>query len=372
MVEQKQKERSYFWGILTSLILHIVVAVSSLLHFKNVPPLEIIHPEVFSVTLEGGEKLGGISQVPQVEKVEPAPLAPLHNIDQSGPAPEKVEELPKIEEPESEQKIEGPTVIERDEEEERRKKEEAEKKRLEEELKKQAEKKKKAEKEALEKLEREKKLAEERKKKEELEKKKKAEIEAKKKAEEEKKKAEKEAKEKAEKEKKAKAEAEKKAKLEREKELKKAIEQAKNRAATGTGTGNTTETAGTKGVKSNYLGESANAGGEGFGAAKLGGKGMGGGTLASVEFIAYRNALERHIKNGWHWIAGADRLIAQVLVNIDQDGKVQSATIAVSSGSVPFDESVLRAIQKASPVPPAPENLYEQFKSVRMTFDSKE
>jgi colicin import membrane protein len=186
-----------------------------------------------------------------------------------------------------------------------------------------------------------------------------------------KKKAEKEAKEKAEKEAKAKAEAEKKAKAEREKELKKAIEQAKNRAAAGTGAGNTAEVAGGQGAKSNYLGESANVGGEGFGAAKLGGKGMGGGTLANVEFVAYRNALERHIKGGWHWITGADRLIAQVLVNIDKDGKITSATIVVSSGSVPFDESVLRAIRKASPVPAAPEHLYEQFKSIRMTFDPK-
>jgi hypothetical protein len=122
MAEQKRKECSYFWGITTSFVLHIVVASCSLVHFKNTPPLEITQPEIFSVTLEGGEKLGGIAQVPQVEKPEPAPLAPIHNIDQSGPAPEKSKEA-KVEEPKEEQKIEEPTVVERDEEEERRKKE---------------------------------------------------------------------------------------------------------------------------------------------------------------------------------------------------------------------------------------------------------
>ena len=332
MSQNQQGNAGYNWGIAISLFIHVFFAACGLVNFDGSSTIVVPPPEIFSVTLEGGEKLGGISQIPQVENAGKAPLAPLINADQPEPAPE-----PKAEE-KKDFKLESPTVIEDDS----RAREEAEKKR----------------KEELEKAEREKKLAEEKKKKEE-EAKKKAEKE---KAEAEKKKAEEEAKKKAELDAKQKAEAEKKAKEAREKELKKALEAAKNKAATDAG----------KGPKSNYLGESANAGGEGFGAAKLGGQGMGGGTQASIEFIAYRNALEKHIKSGWHWIVSANRLTSTILIKIEPSGRIESAVVLTSSGNRFFDESALRAVQKSSPVPQPPESLYSQFREVRITFDSAE
>ena len=98
---------------------------------------------------------------------------------------------------------------------------------------------------------------------------------------------------------------------------------------------------------------------------------MGGGTLASLEFITYRNKLEDHIKRGWHWLSSSEQLVAQVVVYILPTGVVRDAQIVQSSGRSDFDESALRAVFKASPVPPAPEGLYDKFREVRITFDSQ-
>ena len=127
-----------------------------------------------------------------------------------------------------------------------------------------------------------------------------------------------------------------------------------------------------KKLKNQYAGESADIGGKGFGAAALGGKGMGGGTLSSLEKIAYSNTLQKHVKEGWRWLNSSGRLIAKVEVSILRDGRIQNVNIIQKSGNPNFDDSVVRAVFKASPVPPAPENLYEEFKDVVFTFDSAE
>jgi TonB family protein len=46
--------------------------------------------------------------------------------------------------------------------------------------------------------------------------------------------------------------------------------------------------------------------------------------------------------------------------------------IIESSGNRAFDDSVLRAIAGSSPVPVPPTDLYEDFKVVRITFNSLE
>lgn len=184
------------------------------------------------------------------------------------------------------------------------------------------------------------KKAEEAKKKAEKEK----ELEKKKKAEEEK---EKKQADEAKKKDDAKKEEERK---QRDKELAEAVERAQRR----------------------YEGESANAGGVGFGAAATGGTGMGGGTQASLEFIAYRNTIERAIKGGWRWVPGVQVLRAQIYMLILPTGVIQEARVDSSSGNSTFDNSALRAVYKASPLPPPPADLYNQFKEVRITFDSQE
>ena len=315
---------NYSLGILISAILHVSGGlIAALLLTYHASKQDFQMQQVFSVTLEGGEKLGGISQVPTDSKAQKIKAVP-NALKETTTAKEETaktettkakEEVTKKAEPtEKEAEIKAPTAVE---EAEKKKKEEEQKKKVEDEKKKVAE-------------------------------------EQKKKAEEDKKKAEEE-KKKADEEEKA---AEKKEKDDREKKLRQAIARMKNQAGSEEG-----------GV---YDGESANAGGTGIGAAALGGKGMGGGTLASIEFIAYRNSLENHIKQGWRWMEGGKRLRAQVIMQISPSGVIDDAKVVGSSGNSYFDDSVLRAVQKASPVPVPPEKLYEQFKEVRITFDSQE
>lgn len=269
---------------------------------SNEPPIQ----QVFSVTLEGGANLGGISQAPKegakkiltpdAKQSEPEPPS-----DPATPPPEKVDGKIPPSEPQLKD-IKTPSAVEED--------------RL----------------AKLRKLEEEKKKLEEKKKAEEA--KKKAELE-KKKAEEEKKKEE---------------ENKKKEKQERDKKLSETLQK----------------------LKEKYEGESANAGGKDFGAAVIGGKGMGGGTLTSLEKLAYSNRLQAHVKQGWRWLNTSQRLVTKIQATLAQDGAILDSRIIQSSGNSNFDDSVIRAVEKASPVPAPPVDLYAEFKVVVFTFDSSE
>jgi colicin import membrane protein len=122
-----------------------------------------------------------------------------------------------------------------------------------------------------------------------------------------------------------------------------------------------------------YLGESSNAGnGTNFGAAALGGTGMGGGVVRPPEFFAYMKKLEEYIKSGWIWNDTSSALVAQFVFEMSPDGRISGIRVTKGSGSSAYDDSVYRAISKASPVPPPPASVYEFFRSVRMTFDPRE
>ena len=121
-----------------------------------------------------------------------------------------------------------------------------------------------------------------------------------------------------------------------------------------------------------YFGESTEAGGEGFGAGKLGGNSMGGGVVRPPEFFIYKRILEEHIKSGWRWHERRAGLIAVVEFKISTDGKLSDIKLAKRSSSREYDDSVMRAVYKASPVPIPPQKVYRYFASVRMTFDPTE
>lgn len=122
-----------------------------------------------------------------------------------------------------------------------------------------------------------------------------------------------------------------------------------------------------------YLGESSDAGGKGFGAASVGGKGMGGGVQRPPEFFIYEKIVRSRIKEMWRWHDTRTQLITQVAFEIEPDGRVKNVRVVKSSGDGGFDDSVVRAVSKASPLPPPPVSVYEQyFKSVRITFDPRE
>ncbi len=122
-----------------------------------------------------------------------------------------------------------------------------------------------------------------------------------------------------------------------------------------------------------YLGDSTDAGGKGFGAARVGGQGMGGGEIRPPEFFKYRDLLLSRIKESWRWYDVNANFITQIAFEMQPDGTAKNVRVVKGSGNSTFDESVIRAVMKASPFPPPPESVYTKyFKSVTTTFDPRE
>ena len=122
-----------------------------------------------------------------------------------------------------------------------------------------------------------------------------------------------------------------------------------------------------------YLGESSDGGGKGFGAAKIGGNAMGGGVVRPPEFFVYEKIVRQRIKEAWRWYDTNSTLITVIAFEIEPDGVIKNVRLVKTSGDSNYDESVMRAAMKASPLPAPPRSVYEQyFKSVRITFDPRE
>lgn len=79
------------------------------------------------------------------------------------------------------------------------------------------------------------------------------------------------------------------------------------------------------------------------------------------EELAYFRALDEKVRANWTVpeLAVKDRgkLFVQVRVAIEKNGQVSEVRMEKSSGNVYFDDSVRRAIRKASPLPVPPERL---------------
>jgi TonB family protein len=121
-----------------------------------------------------------------------------------------------------------------------------------------------------------------------------------------------------------------------------------------------------------YLGESNNVGGQGLGAAKVGGFGTGGGVVKPKEFFQYLETIQREVKSNWRWFDSSGRLKVQVELRISQRGEIESARISEPSVSAEFDRSVMRALEAANPLPAPPSNVYKDFKQVIILFDSEQ
>lgn len=323
-LKKESQELSYSGGVLLSFVFHFLFFLLALFALQRAKDdAEMV--QVFTVTLEGGQTLGGVGQVPKpgAEKEKPKADAVQETKADIKTGLEETEvEKQKENAKDEEDKKEAIAI-------EEAKKAAEEKKAVEE--------KKLAEIQKLEEAKKQQKIKEEQEKKKKAEEAKQIEEAKKKKDEEDAKKAEL-----------AKKEADRKLRDRRLADLAQKV-----RAST-------------------YNGESANAGGENFGAARLGGNGMGGGIQASAEFVAYMNSLQEHVKSGWRWLSGRDRLICIVVVDILPDGKIRNVTVSKSSGNSTFDDSVVRAIRKSDPVPAAPADLYKDFKSVSFKFDSND
>lgn len=118
-----------------------------------------------------------------------------------------------------------------------------------------------------------------------------------------------------------------------------------------------------------YSGESTDAGGKGFGSVGGGERGgFGGGQVRPPEYFEYQGILMQFIKTGWRWHDRNSSLSARVCFEISPEGVLSEIRLCGASGNNTYDSSVLRAVQKANPVPPPPEGVYQYFREVRMSF----
>ncbi len=87
--------------------------------------------------------------------------------------------------------------------------------------------------------------------------------------------------------------------------------------------------------------------------------------LSKLDYDSYRAKLEVHAKNNWElpkWLASG-QLTADIQVHLDERGYVIKKNLLKSSGDKGFDDSVMAAIDRASPFP-APEDKFVDLVSV--------
>ena len=150
----------------------------------------------------------------------------------------------------------------------------------------------------------------------------------------------------------------------RERVIQAAIERARSRAATP----QASPSAAT--ASQPDKGQPLSAGsGEGLGAQSLGKGGVGGdGVLKSVEYIRYVNYMQATLKGNWAWAGPKRNLKALVRFGVKENGEITGVKIVQSSGDPLYDESVLRAVRKSSPLTAPPENHRKEFADVEYSF----
>lgn len=89
--------------------------------------------------------------------------------------------------------------------------------------------------------------------------------------------------------------------------------------------------------------------------------GASGTARVAPEILAYARALDEKVRENWTVPELAEKeaktLMVQVRITIEKDGSVTNVRLEKVSGNPYFDDSVERAIQKASPLPVPPEQL---------------
>jgi colicin import membrane protein len=129
----------------------------------------------------------------------------------------------------------------------------------------------------------------------------------------------------------------------------------------------------TEGAQNPSKGDAISSGsGEGEGAAALGPGGRGGGVVKGMEFIIYQNRMLSSIKDNWAWVGQKSNLKVVVHFSIQDNGEITGLKIVQRSEDPSYDESVLRAVKKSSPLPPPPEGSRKDFADVELTFRPKD
>lgn len=101
--------------------------------------------------------------------------------------------------------------------------------------------------------------------------------------------------------------------------------------------------------------------GEGIGSAVLEGKGL--------ENSYYVDLMLQKIKESWRNPVRGGLLKATVYFKIQRDGKIIDAAVEIPSGVSIFDQSALRAVISASPLPPLPSQFTSEYLGVHLEFE---
>ena len=91
------------------------------------------------------------------------------------------------------------------------------------------------------------------------------------------------------------------------------------------------------------------------------GRGGGGDTLRGLPFILYTQQVKQRVKQSWIVAEPKSGLTAVVRFGILANGEIVGVELAERSGDSVFDESAMRAVRKASPLPPPPEAYRNEF-----------
>ncbi len=91
------------------------------------------------------------------------------------------------------------------------------------------------------------------------------------------------------------------------------------------------------------------------------GGGGGGDTLRGLPFILYTQEVKQRVKQSWIVAEHKSGLTAVVRFGILANGEVVGVELAERSGDIVFDESAMRAVRKAHPLPPPPEAYRNEF-----------
>ena len=109
--------------------------------------------------------------------------------------------------------------------------------------------------------------------------------------------------------------------------------------------------------------------GEGDGATALGPGGRGGpGVVKGMDFVIYQNRMMSTIKENWAWVGQRSNLAVVVHFAIKDNGEIVGLKVVQPSGDQSYDESVMRALKKSSPLPAPPDAYRKDFADVELTF----
>jgi TonB family protein len=78
--------------------------------------------------------------------------------------------------------------------------------------------------------------------------------------------------------------------------------------------------------------------------------------------------MQATLKNNWAWAGPKRSLKALVHFGVKENGEIVGVKIIQSSGDPLYDESVMRAVRKSSPLTAPPENHRKDFADVEYSF----